>query len=54
MIHRIGFWLEIHFPRIWGQTYARYYCPRPIGDAKTARQCIAAGHCGCNNQDWHL
>jgi len=49
MIHCIGFWLELHFPRIWAVTYARYYCPRPIGDARTARQCIAAGHCGCDN-----
>lgn len=54
MIHRIGWWLELHFPRIWGQTYARYYCPRPISEDKTARACIAAGHCGCNNRDWHL
>ena len=49
MIYRLGFWLELHFPRIWGVTYARYYCPRPIIKDRTARACIAAGHCGCNN-----
>lgn len=30
--------------------YARYYCPRPIGKDKTARACIAAGNCGCDNK----
>ena len=49
MIHRLGFWLELHFPRIWAATYARYYCPRPIIDDKTARACIDAGQCGCDN-----
>ncbi len=49
MIHDIGFWLEVNFPRIWAATYSRYYCPRPILKNKTARACIAAGYCGCNN-----
>jgi len=49
MISKIGAFLELHFPRIWLWTLARHYCPRPIGDAITARQCFKAGYCGCDN-----
>jgi hypothetical protein len=48
-MRRLGRFLELHCPRLWGWTWARYYCPRPIGDAVTARQCFEAGYCGCDN-----
>lgn len=28
----------------------RWYCPYPIQDDWTARACIEAGTCGCNNE----
>lgn len=39
---------------LWCKIWFRFYCPHPIIDDMTARACIKAGHCGCNNQDWHL
>ena len=47
---RIGWFLERRFPRLWGATWARYYCPAH-GGMVTARQCIAGGNCGCDNSD---
>jgi hypothetical protein len=29
--------------------YYRYYCPRPVIDNPSARACVRAGKCGCDN-----
>lgn len=31
--------------------FFRYYCPYPILEDRSARACVEAGKCGCNNQD---
>jgi len=35
----------------WAGFWYRRYCPHPIIHDLTARGCINAGHCGCDNQD---
>lgn len=40
IIMRYG-WLEA--------LYYRYYCPRPVIDNPSARACVRAGNCGCDN-----
>lgn len=35
---------------LWARFFLRWYCPHPCLDDWTARACIAAGHCGCNNR----
>lgn len=37
-----------HWPASYGVIH-RFLCPRPAGDYDTARSCIKAGHCGCDN-----
>jgi hypothetical protein len=41
--------LLLRYPRL--QTiYFRYRCPAPTrGDLRSARACVAAGECGCDN-----
>lgn len=41
-----GDWISRIVATIW----FRWYCPYPIGKNWTARQCIEAGNCGCNNK----
>jgi hypothetical protein len=38
-------------PYIVAPILFRWYCPRPVLDDWTARACVRAGVCGCNNQD---
>jgi hypothetical protein len=40
-------WLE----NVWAAIWYRYYCPRPAINDWTARACVNAGYCGCNNHD---
>lgn len=35
----------------WWSIKYRFRCPRPIDGHKSARSCINAGLCGCNNGD---
>jgi len=34
----------------WAGYWYRHYCPHPIGNGWTAKACIEAGHCGCENK----
>lgn len=34
---------------LWSKIWYRWYCPYPIIDDHSARACIKAGCCGCNN-----
>jgi hypothetical protein len=34
---------------LWSRIWYRWYCPYPIIDDCSVRACIAAGHCGCDN-----
>lgn len=46
-------WRVLFFTRfgLWFQgVLYRYVCPRPIIDNPTARACVLAGKCGCDNQ----
>lgn len=43
LLTQFGMWFQ-------GILY-RYRCPRPIIDDPTARACVLAGKCGCDNQD---
>jgi len=36
--------------RLWCPLWYRWYCPHPIIADHSARACIAAGACGCNNK----
>jgi hypothetical protein len=38
------------FGRLWASIWYRYRCPYPIITDHSARACVAAGHCGCDNQ----
>lgn len=40
-----GDWISDIVGRVW----FRWYCPSPLHDDWTARACISAGDCGCNN-----
>ncbi len=42
--------LYAHCPPLW-RLWTRYYCPIPIEDAYTARDCIERGWCGCDNAE---
>jgi hypothetical protein len=52
-------WLEVQgyrlcwrgdwITRLWAPIWFRFYCPYPIIEDVSARACIKAGHCGCNN-----
>lgn len=33
--------------------YYRFRCPYPIIANKSARACVEAGCCGCNNAEWY-
>lgn len=33
----------------WSAVWYRFYCPYPVIKNPSARACIAAGCCGCNN-----
>jgi hypothetical protein len=51
MIRILPRWLLLSRP---GQlflyhVYYRYYCPRPVIDNPSARACVRAGKCGCDN-----
>lgn len=34
----------------WAHVWFRWRCPHPIISDRSARACIAAGHCGCDNK----
>jgi hypothetical protein len=36
--------------RIVAPLWFRWYCPHPLRADMTARACVEAGDCGCNNQ----
>lgn len=38
-------WLAFQWSRIW----YHFRCPYPIIADHSARACVAAGHCGCDN-----
>jgi hypothetical protein len=38
-------WLAYQWSRVW----YRYRCPYPVIEDRSARACVAAGCCGCNN-----
>jgi hypothetical protein len=38
-------WLAFQWSRIW----YHYRCPYPIITDHSARACVEAGHCGCDN-----
>lgn len=42
-------WRGTKLSFLWCRIWYRFYCPSPIGKNKTARACIAAGECGCDN-----
>lgn len=42
-------WGQSWFASLWASIWYRYYCPYPIIEDFTARACIKAGKCGCNN-----
>lgn len=48
-------WRVLYYTRfgVWFQTRLlyRYCCPRPIIDDISARACVLAGCCGCDNQE---
>ena len=49
----VPFWIFKSYPfqMFLAHVYFRIYCPHPIGDYHRVRDCIAAGDCGCKNQD---
>lgn len=38
-------WLATQWARVW----YHYRCPYPVIKDHSARACVKAGHCGCNN-----
>jgi hypothetical protein len=35
--------------RLWSRIFFRWYCPYPLRGDWSARACIKAGDCGCDN-----
>lgn len=47
----VPFWIfkSRPFQAFLYHVYFRIWCPHPIGDYSSVRDCIASGNCGCNN-----